>query len=109
MVPNPGAVNFTIDITDPLYSTPLEGRGWVAVNEVIVAKLTSGAYAAASQICSHEATKEVYYDKVADRWECTTHGALFDRSTGDPLNTVTDRPLRLYTTTLAGNMLTVRS
>ncbi len=109
MTPTPpvGGVDFTIDVTAAPYAAEFANRNFAIANEVVIAKLSDGTYAAATQICSHEQNKAVEYDLDDDRWACFVHGAQFNRSTGAPLNTVTNRSLTIYTATLTGNMLRV--
>lgn len=78
------------------------------MDRVVIAQLSGGGYAAASQVCSHFSTELVIYEPTVDEWHCLSHGARFQRSSGVPTNTVTKRNLRLYPTTLNGSMLSVR-
>ena len=105
--PGAGDVNFTIDVTDAQYADGLAARGYVVVQRVVVARLAGGGFAAASQVCSHEDTQQVIYDGIDEEWFCLTHGARFERGSGAPKNDITNRALRIYTTSLSGNMLTV--
>ena len=108
MEPTPPAeVDFTIDVTAAPYAASFAQRDFAIANEVVIARLADGSYAAASQMCSHEQNKAIEYDNATDAWFCSVHSARFQRASGTPANTVTDRPLRIYTTTLTGNLLRV--
>lgn len=109
--PQPTGVDFEIDVTAEPFATDLAARDYTVVTaeKVVVARLADGSYAAASQVCSHQNFETVIYEADADQWFCQTHGALFDRGDGTPENDVTDNPLRIYTTTLEGNVLRVRA
>ena len=109
--PNPGPtdVDFTIDVAADPYAAQLAADGFTVANEIVIARLADGSYAAASQECSHQRFKTVEYNAAADRWQCFTHGAQFATASGSPLNEVTDNPLTIYETTLTGTVLRVTS
>ena len=103
----PAEVDFTIDTAAAPYADQFANRGFVVERGVVIARLTAGGFAAASQTCSHERRPEVTYDQTDDLWFCTAHGAEFARADGAPTNSVTPNPLRIYTTSLDGTMLRV--
>ncbi len=103
----PGAVDFTVDVTAAPYAADFAKQNFTIANQVVIAKLADGTYAAATQICSHERNKAVEYDLANDRWACYVHGAQFQRVSGAPINNVTSRSLTIYNTALTGNMLRV--
>ena len=95
-----GGKDFMIDLTDANVAAELGAQGYVIREMVVVTQFDDGTYGAASQVCSHTGTEEVIYDVSRDEWFCRTHGARFAASDGDPLNDVTDNPLRIYNTSL---------
>lgn len=107
MTPSAGDQNFTVDLDDPANVALMSSVGFVIVNKVVIARTVDDQYVAASQVCSHEGTERVEYDSARDQWFCSTHGARFQTTSGEPENTVTNRNLRIYSVTQSGNTLTV--
>ena len=103
----PADVDFTIDVTAEPFAADFAQRGYTIRDRVVVARLSGGGFAAASQVCSHEGNVQVVYDQAGDSWFCPVHGAEFERADGAPLNSITSRPLTIYPTSLSGNMLKV--
>ena len=103
----PTGIDFTIDLSAP-DAAPLQNNGgFILQNLVVVARNLEGNYVAASQVCSHQQTEEVRF--VADdggSFFCSTHGSRFNQQ-GTPINTVTNNPLKIYSTELNGNVLRV--
>lgn len=102
------AVDFTIDLTDAAYAALKNNGGYIIKDKVVVAKTTSGTYAAATQVCSHEGEARVYYDKSNNQWMCSAHGATFNLS-GGGTNSNGSKGLTIYKTSLSGNSLRVYS
>ncbi len=107
MIPIPTGVDFTIDLNST------EGQGlqnngdFILKNFVVVVKNLQGNFIAASQICSHQQTEEVrFIDDDGGIFSCSTHGSRFDQ-TGQPLNGVTNNPLKIFQTELNGDILRV--
>ncbi len=109
--PAPLDVDFLVDLSDPDNATLQTPGSFRVIDKVVVARTIDGDYAAASLVCSHEATEAVTYDETEDEWFCTTHGARFQLASGDPTNNITDNDLRVYNTSLnsSTNMLRVFS
>ena len=73
----------------------------------MVVKNLQGNFIAASQICSHQQTDQVrFIDNDGGIFECSTHGSRFSQ-TGTPLNTITNNPLKIFSTELNGDILRV--
>jgi len=105
--PVPTGLDFTIDLSSA------EGKGlqnngdFILKNNVVVVKNLQGKFIAASQICSHQGTPEVrFVVKDGGIFHCFTHGAEFNQN-GTPLNVVTNNPLKIFNTSLSGNLLRV--
>lgn len=104
----PSSVDFTIDLSDPTNAGLATNGGYVVRNSVVIARTTAGALVAATVICSHEGQRQVIYDKSANGYYCTAHGARFDLN-GKGLNGNGSGGLTIYKTTLTGNSLRVYS
>lgn len=106
-LPVPTGIDFTIDL-DSQEGAPLQNNGGFILKEfVVVAKNLEGQYVAASQICSHQQTEEVrFITEDGGIYRCATHGARFNQE-GAPLNSITNNPLKIFNTELAGNLLRV--
>lgn len=120
-IPQPGKVDFTIDLSDPKYSDLQKtGRRFVYIDnvddidnpgdldniDIIVAHLSDGSYVVASKICTHSKCY-VELDKN-DQFPCPTHGALFDTD-GSVLKGPAKKPIFIYKTELIDNELRIYS
>ncbi|MCB0401754.1 MAG: Rieske 2Fe-2S domain-containing protein [Flavobacteriales bacterium] len=113
------SVDFTINLTEPQYSSLATPGNFIVVNnQFVVARANNGDYVAATRICTHQAYNKIEYWSQYDEWICTEHGASFDKTTGAGTNTTelppnnidptyNDIPLEVYNTSLNGNMLRV--
>ena len=114
------SVDFTIDVTNPLYSNLSTLGGFVIINnQFVVARANNGDYVAATRLCTHQAFNKIEYWSQYNEWVCTEHGAAFDLTSGLGSSTSTELPpnnvdptyndvgLTVYKTSLNGNMLRV--
>tara|TARA_Y100001933_G_C18875209_1_gene511663 strand:- start:333 stop:761 length:429 start_codon:yes stop_codon:yes gene_type:complete len=106
-LPVPTGIDFTVDL-DSQEGAPLQNNGGFILKQfVVVAKNLEGEYVAASQICSHQQTEEVrFITEDGGIYRCATHGARFDQN-GNPLNSITPNPLKIFNTELNDRMLRV--
>jgi cytochrome b6-f complex iron-sulfur subunit len=105
---NTSLVDFTLDLSD-LSNTLLATNGnYVIKNGVVVARTINGDLVAATVTCSHEGQKQVTYDKDANNFHCSAHGARFDLQ-GGGLNSAGNKGLTIYNTSVNGNILRVYS
>ena len=106
--PTPPAqpVNFNLDLTLPANSALNSPGGYVYSNGVIVAKTAAGTFIAVSQACTHQGTS-VQYVNDKNQFYCPNHGSNF-KDTGAVINGPANVPLKQYTVTVAGNILTVK-
>ena len=76
-------LDFTLDLSDPLFD-PLETLGGYVVinNRYVIARAIDGNYVAATRLCSHEAFYEIEYHSTSNEWLCVEHGATFDLNGG---------------------------
>jgi cytochrome b6-f complex iron-sulfur subunit len=111
--PNPGGgimapanVDFTLDLTNPAYSS-LSGVGKYVYNAgVIVAHAQSG-YVAVSFACTHQGNT-IIFDVSTNSFFCPAHGSRFSLN-GAVINGPAASPLGSYKTALTGNSLRVFS
>ena len=104
---NPGNSNgsrFTLDLTAAANSALLNAGGYVISNNIVVANVGNGSYAAVTRTCSHEGQKQVIFNN--GEFLCTAHGARFS-TTGQGLNGNGSRGLTTYPVSVAGNILTI--
>jgi cytochrome b6-f complex iron-sulfur subunit len=105
-----GPVDFTLELTEAA-NAPLAANGGFIIKtdaKVVVAKDTSGNFVAATQICSHEGQVQVAYNKAANNYTCSAHGATFDLA-GKGTNANGGGGLTIYKTQLTGTKLRVFS
>ncbi|WP_394750454.1 QcrA and Rieske domain-containing protein [Spongiimicrobium salis] len=107
MKPIPTGVDFTIDLNSADGAGLQNNGDFILRNFVVIVKNLEGNYVAASQVCSHQQTEEVrFLDDNGGIFRCSTHGARFDQS-GQPLNSITSNPLKIFNTELTGDMLRI--
>ncbi len=100
-------VDFTLDLTLPENATLNNNGGSLAKNGVVVARITSGEFAAISQICTHQ-TFNVVYQSGTQTFYCSNHGSKFDKD-GTAIVGPATKPLHKYNTKLTGTSLRVYS
>lgn len=99
-----GGIDFTLDLTDPENAALQDNDNFIIVDNVVVARTTTGEYVAATLICSHNQLRQITLSD--DEWRCTVHGARFDLE-GEGLNENGRRGLTIYQTELTGDILRV--
>ncbi|WP_255065558.1 hypothetical protein [Lacihabitans sp. LS3-19] len=99
--------SFSIDLSTSTYSALLKIGGYVKINSVIIARISSGtdssAYAAIARICPHEKQDRMIYDTSAGEFRCTDHNWYFKTSGKGDGNASTTG----FSVALSGNMLTI--
>jgi nitrite reductase/ring-hydroxylating ferredoxin subunit len=100
-------------ITNPLLKIDLATSAlktvgaYIIQSNIVVAQVSAGAYAAVTNLCSHEPKRKVVYDKSASQFYCTDHGATFDLK-GVPLsNSITNKAITAYQVATDGKTLVV--
>lgn len=101
------AVNFILDLNNPANAALKTIGGAVVVNNVIVAKTSSGGYSALASACTHEGAT-VTYSGSSQQFVCPRHGAEFS-TTGAVLRGPARTALTQYKTELRGNSLKIYS
>ncbi len=104
ITPSGSTVNFTIDLNANNYQSLNTVGNYIYINGIIVANTTSGIIAL-SKFCTH-AGCSVSYNKSSDNFPCPCHGASF-ADDGTVLGGPTNIPLKKYTVTQNGNILTI--
>lgn len=100
-------------ITNPLLKIDLATStlktvgAYIIQSNIVVAQVSAGAYAAVTNLCTHEPKRKVIYDKNASQFYCTDHGATFDLK-GVPLpNSITNKAITAYQVATDGKTLVV--
>jgi cytochrome b6-f complex iron-sulfur subunit len=93
-----------LDLNSTSYSKLNTVGNYVIVNSIVIARISASAFAAVTQVCSHEGKRKVYFR--SGEFYCPEHGARFDTS-GKGLNSDGSRGLRTYPTELTGTTLKV--
>lgn len=98
------ANELSLDLSSATYSKLNTVGNYVIVNSIVIARVSATAFAAVTQVCSHEGKKKVYY--LNGEFYCPEHGARFS-TTGTGLNSKGSRGLKTYPTALTGTTLKV--
>jgi cytochrome b6-f complex iron-sulfur subunit len=93
-----------LDLNSAAYSKLTTVGNYVIVSGVVIARVSATAFAAVTQVCSHEGKRQVVFN--AGEFYCPAHGARFDTA-GKGLNSTGSRGLKTYATTLDGTTLKV--
>ena len=78
--------------------------GYLIQSNIVVAQVSAGAYAAVTNLCTHEPKRQVTFSQ--GEFYCTAHGARFDLN-GSPLNSVTRTGITAYKVATDGKTLVV--
>ena len=93
-----------LDLNSTAYSKLNTVGNYVIVSGIVIARVSATAFAAVTQVCSHEGQRKVVFN--AGEFYCPAHGARFDIA-GKGLNSTGSRGLKTYATTLDGTTLKV--
>ncbi len=94
----------SLDLTSATYSKLNTTGNYVIVSGIVIARVSATAFAAVTQVCSHEGKRQVVFN--AGEFYCPAHGARFDTA-GKGLNSTGSRGLKTYVTSLQGTTLKV--
>ena len=103
---NNGNSDLTINMDDGAYSQLKNSGGFAVVSGIIVANTDGSNYVALSSICTHQACT-VSYSVSNNNFPCPCHGSVFN-SNGSVANGPATSPLKKYTVTKSGNILTIK-
>ena len=93
-----------LDLTSAAYTKLNTVGNYVVVSGIVIARVSTSAFAAVTQVCSHEGRRQVVFN--AGEFYCAAHGARFD-TVGKGLNSTGSRGLKTYVTLLEGTTLKV--
>ena len=93
-----------LDLNLAAYSKLNTIGNYVVVSGIVIARVGATAFAAVTQVCSHEGRRQVVFN--AGEFYCAAHGARFDTA-GKGLNSTGSRGLKTYATVLDGTNLKV--
>lgn len=96
-------VNFNLDLTSSSNSALNNVGGYVYNSGVIVACIATNSYVALSQACTHQGCTVTY---SSNSFNCPCHGGRYDTN-GNVTAGPPPSPLKKYTVTKNGNILTV--
>jgi hypothetical protein len=100
-----GSVNFTIDLTDPMYSSLNSIGGYAYVSNIIVFKDVSNNYDALSEYCTYDANILQYMPSY-NSLVCPGCHSQFDIN-GNPTFGYASAPLVKYNVQLIGSTLRI--
>ena len=103
----PSNVNFTLDLTSAANAALNTSGGSVLINGLIVIRLNSSTFDAFSSTCTHAGCTVGY--SGGSTLVCPCHGGTYSATTGSVISGPPPSALTKYTTTLSGNILTVKS
>jgi cytochrome b6-f complex iron-sulfur subunit len=93
-----------LDLNSAAYTKLNTVGNYVVVSGIVIARVSATAFAAVTQVCSHEGRRQVVFN--AGEFFCAAHGARFDTA-GKGLNSTGSRGLKTYATLLEGTTLKV--
>lgn len=93
-----------LDLTTADYALLNTVGNYVIVSSIVVARVSTAAFSAVTQVCSHQGQKRVVFN--AGEFFCAVHGARFDTA-GKGFNANGSCGLKIYATALQGTILKV--
>ena len=93
-----------LDLNSAAYTKLNTVGNYVVVSGIVIARVSATAFAAVTQVCSHEGRRQVVFN--AGEFFCAAHGARFDTA-GKGINSTGSRGLKTYATLLEGTTLKV--
>lgn len=97
-------IDFTLDLTDTANAQLTTVGNYMIVNKIVVARISADAFAAVTQVCSHENKSKVIYK--SPEFYCTEHGARYTTE-GVGLNSEGKKGIKAYNTEFSGTTLRV--
>ena len=93
-----------LDLNATAYTKLNTVGNYVVVSGIVIARVSTTAFAAVTQACSHEGKRQVVFN--SGEFYCPAHGARFDTA-GKGLNSTGSKGLKTYVTSLEGTTLKV--
>ncbi len=103
-VPTPTA-GFTVDLNSSSNSALKTVGGFILTQGIYIICTAASTYVALSSICTHQGCT-VNYGSTTKQFSCPCHGGLYD-ITGKVLSGPPPSPLKQYSVSLNGNILTI--
>jgi cytochrome b6-f complex iron-sulfur subunit len=103
--PQGPTVNFTLDITSAANTSLNNAGGAVHNSGVIVACISTGSYVALAETCTHNGCI-IDYSAANGNFRCPCHSGIFDTG-GNVVSGPPPVPLKKYTVSKSGNILTI--
>ena len=103
---NNGNNDLVINMDESAYSGLKNEGGFIVDSGIIIANSDGDNYVALSSICTHQACT-VGYSVQNNNFPCPCHGSVFN-SNGSVANGPATQPLKQYTVTRDGNILTIK-
>lgn len=97
-------LDFTLDLTEAANASLNTVGKYLIINKVVIARVSADAFAAVTQICSHENKSKVIYQ--GSGFYCTEHGAKYTIE-GVGLNSEGKKGIKAYNTQLTGTALRI--
>lgn len=97
-------IDFTLDLTETANAQLTTVGNYMIVNKIVVARISADAFAAVTQVCSHENKSKVIYK--SPEFYCTEHGARYTTE-GVGLNSEGKKGIKAYNTEFSGTTLRV--
>ena len=102
----PSNVNLSIDLTNNTYANLLTPGGtYTTSNGIIIAQTKTGTYIAVSVNCTHQGVPVKYFVNT-NKFICPAHGSIFSAN-GSVVSGPSGSPLKQYTVTQSGTVLTI--
>ena len=95
----------TVDLTDPAYANLKTVGGFAYKGDIIIIRSSDTVYLALSKVCTHSQCT-VTYNSTNKDIPCPCHGSKFT-TTGAVINGPATSPLKKYSVTQNGNILTI--
>ena len=93
-----------VDISATSTSKLKTVNGYVIVNNIVIAQVSIGSYAAVTNLCTHEPKRQVIFS--GGDFYCTAHGATFNFQ-GKPINQVSRTAITVYQVATDGKTVVV--
>jgi len=95
----------TVDLTDPAYASLKTVGGFAYKGDIIIIRSSDTVYLALSKVCTHSQCT-VTYNSTNKDIPCPCHGSKFT-TTGAVITGPAASPLKKYSVTQNGNILTI--
>jgi cytochrome b6-f complex iron-sulfur subunit len=98
--------DMTVDLSASENGVLNNQGGYKVVKGIIIINLGTTGFAALASACTHEGS-QVAYSSASNNIQCPSHGSVFSL-TGAVVNGPAVFPLKTYTVSKSGNILTIR-